>query len=224
MLEIVTHMQRARIPVVLFQTLTRRNMSSTPDALVLLVPPKEFPVAPNQFQSSLNARALWSSTRAKSDKALETRLFHQETGPTLSFVALGKEEPNENARREAARKAVATGVKAARDAGARTIGIVSDKISAHDAGKQCFLAPARADVLTLLSAVASKLALFKFTLQTKEEDPIPSVEFVSQPSHSESKVDWHSGSLYAEGQNLAREVCRVTPEKYIYLHRHSLWK
>jgi hypothetical protein len=155
MLKIVTRMQRARISrmphssrVVHFQTLTKRTMSSTPDALVLLVPPKEFPVAPSQFQSSLNAQAMWSSTRAKSDKALETRLFYQEIGPTLSFVALGKEQSNENARREAARKAVATGVKAARNAGARTIGIVSDKISAHDAGKLYFLASDRADVLT----------------------------------------------------------------------------
>lgn len=137
------------IPAILFQTSTKRNMSSTLDALVLLVPPKEFPAVPGQFQSSLNAHeALWSSSRAKSDKALEARLFHQEKGPALSFVALGKEVPNENARREAARKAVATGVKAARDAGARTIGIVSDKISAHDAGGRHLLVPDRADVLT----------------------------------------------------------------------------
>jgi cytosol aminopeptidase len=134
-------MPHTTFAVVPFQTSsTKRNMSSTLDALVLLVPPKEFPVVPSHFSSSLNAQALWSSTRAKYDKALETRLFHQETGPTLSFVALGKEGSNENARREAARKAVATGVKAARNAGARTIGIVSDKISAHDAGKGCFLA------------------------------------------------------------------------------------
>jgi hypothetical protein len=120
--------QRARIS-------TKRNMSTVPDALVLPVFQKEFPVVPSQFQSSLNPQALWESTRAKQHQALETRLFHQETGPSLSLVALGKDGTNENARREAARKAVATGVKAAQGAGARTIGIVSDKISAHDAGE-----------------------------------------------------------------------------------------
>lgn len=111
-----------------------RQMSSTPDAIVLPVFPNESPVVSENFKSSLNIAALWESTRAKTDKALEKRIFHQD-GPTLALVAVGKEGTNENAKREASRKAIATGVKAARDAGARTIGIVSDKILAHDAGK-----------------------------------------------------------------------------------------
>jgi len=145
MLRSIVCVQRARISTTTF--LTRKMSSSTPDALVLPVFSNEFPVVPGQFQSSLNAQALWTSTHAKSDKALERRLFHQETGPSLSLVALGKGGTNENARREAARRAIATGVKAARDAGARTIGVVSDKISAHDAGEWHLPRVDRADIL-----------------------------------------------------------------------------
>ena len=114
---------------------TRLQMSTNAvDAIVLPVFPKQFSALPEQFKSSLNIPALWESTRASKDKALEKRLFHQQ-GPTLSLVAIGKEGNNENAKREASRKAIATGVKAARDAGARKIGIVSENILEHDAGE-----------------------------------------------------------------------------------------
>jgi hypothetical protein len=121
-------------------SLTRSSITpsatSTPDALVLPVFPKRVSECPPNFASSLNLPSLWSNTRAKADKALETRVFHQENGPTISLVALGKEsdDKNVNKRREASRKAIATGVKAARDAGARSIGVVTNQILEHDAG------------------------------------------------------------------------------------------
>jgi hypothetical protein len=107
-----------------------------PDALVLPVfTNNEFSNIPSKFASRINAPALWAATNANASKALETRVFHQENGPTLALVALGKDALTVNAKREAARKAVATGVKAAKDAGARSIAVASDKIRDHDAGK-----------------------------------------------------------------------------------------
>lgn len=122
-------------------SLTRSSMASSttpaPDALVLPVFPKGFSECPARLGSSLNLPSLWSNTRAKSDKALETRVFHQENGPTVSLVALGKDTDsnNVNKNREASRKGIATGVKAARDAGAQSIAVVADKILEHDAGQ-----------------------------------------------------------------------------------------
>ncbi|KAG8832294.1 hypothetical protein FRC18_005298 [Serendipita sp. 400] len=167
-------------------------MSSTKsgfDALVLPVLPNgEITQLPSAYPSSLNISSVWTATNAKSTKALEKRIIHQENGPTLSLVALGKGSTSQNATREATRRAVGDAVKAAKDAGARSIGIVADNISDHDA------------------AVASNLALFEFTLQTKERDPVPSVSCASSQPRSESGLQWNTGELYAQGQNLAREV------------------
>lgn len=112
-------------------------MSSTHDALVLPVLHNQFSEVPTKYTCSLDTSSLWTATNAKATKALDTRVFHQQNGPTLSLVSLGKNTPTENSKREAARKAVATGVKAARDAGARSIGVVADKVSDHDAGMLC---------------------------------------------------------------------------------------
>lgn len=184
------------------------SSAATPDALVLpVLPNNEIPDIPANIASSINAPSLWSASNTKSSKALETRVFHQErnSGPTLSLVALGKDATSANAKREAARKAVATGVKAARDAGARSIGVVSDKISDHDSGEPVCLCQYSPDLLTYnLLAVAATLSLFDFTLQTKEKDPVPSL--VSLSSKKDDELDWNTGLLYAEGQNLAREV------------------
>lgn len=112
------------------------SANPTPDALVLPVFPKRFSECPARIGSSLDLPSLWSKTRAKADKALETRIFHQENGPSLSLVALGKDADakNVNKQREAARKAIATGVKCAREAGAQSIAVVADQTSDHDAG------------------------------------------------------------------------------------------
>jgi hypothetical protein len=193
----------------LFLAPTGRFTSTlAPDALVLPVfPSNEFSNIPSKFASSINVPALWSASNAKASKALETRVFHQENGPTLALVALGKDAETVNARREAARKAVATGVKAAKDAGARSIAVASDKIGDHDAGKFVVIAFVDRRLTFRPSAVAATLSLFDFTLQTKPKDPIPSLEPISNSSTSkEDDLDWATGLLYAEGQNLAREV------------------
>ncbi|PVG04621.1 putative cytosol aminopeptidase [Serendipita vermifera] len=163
-------------------------MSATCDALVLPVLATEFTDVPPSYKSSVNLPTLWSKTHGKTTKAMETRVFHQEDGPMLSVVSLGKDATTPNAAREAGRKAIATGVKAARDSGARSIGIVTGKLEEHDA------------------AVAANLAIFDFTLQTKEKDPLPSLECASAAPQSTSELGWKTGSLYAEGQNLARQI------------------
>ncbi|CAG8615726.1 13128_t:CDS:2 [Acaulospora colombiana] len=113
----------------------KATMSATCDALVLPVFATEFTEAPTSYKSSVNLSNLWSKTHGKTTKALETRVFHQESGPMLSVVSLGKDAGTPNAVREAGRKAIATGVKAARDSGARSIGIVTGKLEEHDAGE-----------------------------------------------------------------------------------------
>ncbi|CAG7847704.1 Probable cytosol aminopeptidase {ECO:0000255/HAMAP-Rule:MF_00181} {ECO:0000255/HAMAP-Rule:MF_00181}; AltName: Full=Leucine aminopeptidase {ECO:0000255/HAMAP-Rule:MF_00181}; Short=LAP {ECO:0000255/HAMAP-Rule:MF_00181}; {ECO:0000255/HAMAP-Rule:MF_00181}; AltName: Full=Leucyl aminopeptidase {ECO:0000255/HAMAP-Rule:MF_00181} [Serendipita indica DSM 11827] len=136
---------------------TARSMTSKASIDAVVVPVLsngDISPLPPSLAGSVSAAAIWASTNAKASKAQETRVILQENAPTLSLVALGKDSNNENAKREAARRAVATGLKAARDAGARSIGIVTDKISEHDA------------------AVSSNLALFNFSLQTKEKDPL----------------------------------------------------
>jgi hypothetical protein len=192
--------------LLLLSSIRRFTKIMSPDALVLPVfPNDEFSQVPSKFASSINAPVLWTATNANASKALETRVFHQENGPTLSLVALGKDAKTVNAKREAARKAVATGVKAARDAGARSIAVVSDQIGDHDAGKIIFVI--FVDHLTSPSAVAATLSLFDFTLQTKPKDPVPTLESISNSSTSKKEdLDWATGTLYAEGQNLAREV------------------
>jgi hypothetical protein len=112
----------------------KTTMSATCDALILPVFSTEFTEVPPSYKSSLNPATLWSKTHGKTTKALETRVFHQENGPMLSLVSLGKDGSTPNAVREAGRKAIATGVKAARESGARSIGVVPGKLEEHDAG------------------------------------------------------------------------------------------
>lgn len=118
------------------------STSNIPEALVLSVGPKDVPKVPPSCSTTLDVGSLWVSSRAKSDKALETRVFHQQNGPTVTLVATGKEVSSENARREQIRKAYATGVKATRDAGAQSIGIVASATQDHDAGSLCLSWPA----------------------------------------------------------------------------------
>lgn len=173
---------------------TARSMTSKASIDAVVVPVLsngDISPLPPSLAGSVNAAAIWASTNAKASKAQETRVILQENAPTLSLVALGKDSNNENAKREAARRAVATGLKAARDAGARSIGIVTDKISEHDA------------------AVSSNLALFNFSLQTKEKDPVPTVQCAAVEPATGSDLNWQTGSLYANGQNLARELMEL---------------
>lgn len=50
------------------------------------------------------------------------------------------------------------------------------------------------------------MALFDFTLQTKEKDPVPTLSCVKDSSTKSESLNWDTGLLYANGQNLAREV------------------
>ena len=118
---------------------------STPAAYVLPVLPTTF-TSTNLGSSSptLEIGALWASSNPKLDKALESRVFWN-NGKLVAAVLVAPKDVAKggNERREAFRKAVATGVKKAREnlgtAGTTEtqIGVVVEyPEDAHDAGAQ----------------------------------------------------------------------------------------
>lgn len=118
---------------------------STPAAYVL-------PVLPTTFTSAnlggaapaLEIGALWSSSNPKPDKALESRVFWNQ-GKIVAAVQVSPKDTAKGgeARREAFRKAVATGVGKAKES-LGTAGTVEAQIGvvvecpddAHDAGER----------------------------------------------------------------------------------------
>jgi len=55
-------------------------------------------------------------------------------------------------------------------------------------------------------AVASQLAVYEFTLKTKPRDPTPEIAPVLLKSDLNEKLNWRTGTVYAEAQNWARTV------------------
>jgi hypothetical protein len=116
---------------------------STPAAYVLPVLPTTFTSANLGGASpALEIGALWSSSNPKPDKALESRVFWN-NGKLVAAVQVSPKDAAKggNERREAFRKAVATGVKKARESLGTTgtaetqIGVVIEcPEDAHDAG------------------------------------------------------------------------------------------
>ena len=118
---------------------------SAPAAYVLPVLPTTFTSASlNSASPALDIGALWSSSNPKPDKALESRVFWNH-GKLVAAVQVAPKEVAKGGddRREALRKAVATGVKKAKDslgtAGTTEaqIGVVVEHPEdAHDAGER----------------------------------------------------------------------------------------
>ncbi|CAE6445284.1 unnamed protein product [Rhizoctonia solani] len=132
--------------------------------------------------------SLWQGSKPK-DKAGETRLFYNvdNEGRLAAAVSLGTGSKSKTP--EALKRAVGTGVKKLRDAGATSV-IVDGSPDLHAA------------------AVGAHLALFKYNhLKTAQKDAVPSVA-VSPPTDATSSGDlgWETGVIYAYSQNLSREL------------------
>ena len=117
---------------------------STPSAYVLPVLPTTFTSA-NLGDASpvLEIGALWSSSNPKPDKALESRVFWNQ-GTLVAAVQVSPKLTTKGGdeRREAFRKAVATGVKKVKESlgtagttGAQIGVVVECPEDAHDAGE-----------------------------------------------------------------------------------------
>ena len=117
---------------------------STPAAYVLPVLPTTFTSANlGPASPALEIGALWSASNPKPDKALESRVFWN-NGKLVAAVQVSPKDVGKGGdeRREAFRKAVATGVKKAKEclgtAGTTEaqIGVVVEcPPDAHDAGE-----------------------------------------------------------------------------------------
>ncbi|KIJ49870.1 hypothetical protein M422DRAFT_27571 [Sphaerobolus stellatus SS14] len=173
-------------------------MSSKLDAYLL------YPSSTATPLQSVNPSALWSSTRPKNTVG-ETKLFYgvgggEGGGALVGITSVGDKDKfakkGEEGRREDVRKAVGSGVRALRDAGARSVGIDVSVGGGHD------------------SAVAATLGLYKFTtLRTKEDDKNPKVDIApleeSGAGADAGGLSWKTGLVYGQAQNIARELMEL---------------
>jgi len=159
----------------------------------------------------------------KPDKALESHILWNQR----KLVAAIQVSPEDiakggNERREAFRKAIATGVKKAKEC-LGAVGMTETQISVvvkcsedvHDASErrahQVSNGQVADEALVLYicicdTAVASQLAVYEFTLKTKPRDPTPVIAPVLLKSDLNEKLNWRTGTVYAEVQNWARTV------------------
>ncbi|KAM0750484.1 hypothetical protein T439DRAFT_339873 [Meredithblackwellia eburnea MCA 4105] len=149
---------------------------------------------------------LWTASKAK-DSAGTARTFYGVDGKTVVAVSAGKpgRKKDENASKETVRKNAAIAVHALKAAGSKSFAI--DTVdSPHSA------------------AVGATLASFEWNLKTTSEakaklEPVeikPLVEDSAATLESENgkngklKLDWKTGVIYGQAQNLAREL-KETP-------------
>jgi aminopeptidase len=154
--------------------------------------------------------SLWVGARPK-DKAGETRLFHNvdDQGRVAAAISLGTGPKAKTP--EALRKAVGTGVKKLRDAGASSV-LVDAGGDLHTAGKCVWLTQCLEWFLQdLMAAVGAHLALFKFNhLKTAPKDAVPPVTVLPPPNASSTgEMGWDTGVVYASAQNLSRELMEL---------------
>ncbi|KAF8522571.1 cytosol aminopeptidase family, catalytic domain-containing protein [Hysterangium stoloniferum] len=164
------------------------STTASPDAFLLFSTSKNQQVSPEK---------LWATARPKNELG-ETKIFYNQVQGTpdalTAIVSLGNKFNTTAAhvKTEAVRKAVASGIKQLRDAGAKNVAIDAS-IEPHAA------------------AVGATLGLYKFTtLRTKESDKNPKVDFqpLSEPP-KDSPLTWETGLVYASSQNVARELMEL---------------
>lgn len=171
-------------------------------------------------ENSVDVNTLWKKANAKSEKALENRTFFTgNEGESATVVAVGKAASSKAVdsveRKEALRKAVGTGFTKAKENGAEEINVVVEENEAHDAGQFLKISVGRewCSDSCWIPAVAAFLAMYNFTLKTKEQPLDPSVKpaFPHEKKTDPATLDWETGVIYAEAQNLARTVRRCLP-------------
>lgn len=107
------------------------SMTSTVDSLLVPIDPSSISVPQNV---PVDVKSLWASARTDNAKPNTTRTFYEKE-QIVSVVSLGSQlsKKSTDARNEALRAAVGTGVKGLLEAGAKHIGVASTQ-NEHVAG------------------------------------------------------------------------------------------
>jgi aminopeptidase len=169
--------------------------------------------------AGVDVNALWASTPAGESppKVGTTRTFFN-TPPskvtTLSSLGDKFASKPSDAKRELIRKSIGNAVKDLKAIDGIKELAIDPSADPHAAGK-CVLIFQPALISYFGAAVAAHLALYKFSLKTSPpsrfnpnlKEPIP--EKISISPLQTSK-EWERGTVYANAQNLARTVCRMS--------------
>ncbi|KZT41452.1 hypothetical protein SISSUDRAFT_1059392 [Sistotremastrum suecicum HHB10207 ss-3] len=163
-------------------------MTSTVDSLLVPIDPSSISVPRNV---PVDVKSLWASARTDNAKPNTTRTFYEKE-QIVSVVSLGSQlsKKSTDARNEALRAAVGTGVKSLLEAGAKHIGVASTQ-NEH------------------VAAEGALLGAFDFTLKTGKDGKQATVPISSTNSENGSRLNWNTGSIYASAQNLARELAEL---------------
>lgn len=178
------------------------SMSSTADSLLVPIDPTSISVSQ---EVPVDVKTLWTSARTENAKPNTTRTFY-EKDQIVSVVSLGTQlsKKTTDARNEALRAAVGTGIKSLLDAGAKHIGIAATE-NEHVAGMSSLHVLYSSDS-DGNAAEGALLGAFDFTLKTSKDSKPPTVPISSFNTKGGNRLNWNTGSIYASSQNLAREV------------------
>ena len=168
---------------------------------------------------SVNPVELWSTvpTGSKPAKVGTTRIFYNTPSQpgkadATAVVSLGEgfAKKTGNAKRELVRKAIGSSIKQIKDLGDGEKYVVVDASKdAHAAGLPN---PSFRDYKThTITAVATHLSKYKFTLKTSPPSPYKPGEGQAVPHNLsfrplQDSKEWETGVVYANAQNFARTV------------------
>ncbi|EJD52311.1 hypothetical protein AURDEDRAFT_158038 [Auricularia subglabra TFB-10046 SS5] len=161
--------------------------TAKPDVYVIPIDP----AALDNNAAPFNAQALWENAGAEAKQGTTRTFFDMRDGASaITLVSIGKDLRTN--RDEAIRRAVAIGVKAARDTGGKVVHV---DVAGHPHA----------------AAQGVHLGIFQFTLKTtadaKKQDPL--VIPIGAAKASDGQLSWETGVLYAQVQNLARELTEL---------------
>ena len=172
---------------------------------------------------SVNPVELWRTvpTGSKPAKVGTTRLFYNTpsqpgNADATAVVSLGEgfDKKTGDARRELVRKAIGSSIQQIKELGDGEKSVVVDaSIDAHAAGLPH---PGFLNYKThSITAVATHLAKYKFTLKTSPPSPYKPGEGQAVPQQLsfeplQGSKEWETGVVYASAQNFARTVPLVS--------------
>eukprot|EP01117_Protostelium_nocturnum_P018766 TRINITY_DN7916_c0_g1_i1.p1 TRINITY_DN7916_c0_g1~~TRINITY_DN7916_c0_g1_i1.p1 ORF type:complete len:472 (-),score=143.18 TRINITY_DN7916_c0_g1_i1:90-1505(-) len=148
-------------------------------------------------KKSKSLSALWKAAKTSGQEG-ETRVFYAvgDSSDHVAAVSLGSvsQSSSENEKAEATRRAAALGARALHETGCSDSISVDSMLSSH------------------ASAEGANLALFKYSLKAgmKDKERIQVNQLKTNTNDtSSSGLNWETGTIYAEAQNLARELMEI---------------
>ncbi|KZV83687.1 hypothetical protein EXIGLDRAFT_777292 [Exidia glandulosa HHB12029] len=160
--------------------------TAKPDAYLIPVNPD----APATVFGGLDVASLWTKGRAEAKQGATRTFYDAHDGASVTLASLGKDfKPN---RDEAVRRATGAGIKAVQEAGAKVVHV--DVAGSPHAAAQ-----------------GVQLGKFHFTLKTAPDakKPEPIIVPVGAQDAGQGGLSWETGLVYAECQNLARELMEL---------------